>query len=137
MIEERVYNFEHLSSIYILPVLNYCVYTDVKRLLQVCLSCSIQFRHGGLLPCGVKIIFTFCESAKTHMLPVTHIPRATKSLSRESFHPAYSCLDTTACFLVQKHFDEEAYTFLTGFYFNAKLTSGALGIWHSLVLCSI
>lgn len=30
MIEERVYNFEHLSSIYILPVLNYCVYRDVK-----------------------------------------------------------------------------------------------------------
>lgn len=71
------------------------------------------------------------------MLPVTHIPRATKSLSRESFHPAYSCLNTTVCFLVQKHFPEEAYTFLASFCSNAKLTSGALGIWHSLVLYSV
>ena len=133
MVEEKVYNFEHLSTIYISPALNYCVYTDMKRFLQVCLSCSIKFLHGALLPCGVKIIFTFCESAKPHMLPVTHIPHGTKSLSRESFCPAYSCLSTTVCFLVEKHFPEEAYTFLAGFCFNAKLTSEALGIWHSLV----
>lgn len=39
-------------------------------------------------------------------------------------------------FLIQKHFPEEAYTFLSGFYFNGELTSGTLGIWHSLVLYS-
>lgn len=38
--------------------------------------------------------------------------------------------------LIQKHFPEEAYTFLSGLYFNGELTSGTLGIWHSLVLYS-
>lgn len=137
MVEEKVYSFDHLSSIYILPVLNCYVYADMKRFLQVRVLRSVRFRHGELLPCSVKIIFTFCQSAKAHTLPVTYVPCATKSLSREGFYPAYSCLNTTVCFLIQKHFPEEACTFLDGFYFNAKLTSVALGIWHSLDLYSV
>jgi len=37
MVEEKAYDFEHLSSTCILPVLNCCVYTDMKRFLKVCL----------------------------------------------------------------------------------------------------
>lgn len=135
MVEEKLNNFEHLS-LCISPVLNYCVFTDMKRFLQVCLSSSIKFQYGGLL-CDVKIIFTFCRNAKMHMLPVTHIPRTTKSLSLLKAFTLLILASTPLCFLVQKHLPEEAYTFLSSFYFNAKLPSGAVGIWHSLVLYSV
>lgn len=45
---------------------------------------------------------------KKRTIPVTHIPHTSKHLCHESFHPAYSCLGTTVCFLVQKHFPKEA-----------------------------
>lgn len=71
------------------------------------------------------------------MLLVTCVSRTTRRHPRESFHPAYSCLNTPVCILAQKHFPEEAYTFLTRFCFNADLTSGVLGILHSLDLYSV
>lgn len=98
------------------------------------LSCLIQFQHRGHLPCGVKIVFPFCERAKMHMLPVTHIPHATRSVSCGSFCPTYHCLNTTVClfcwvfFLLQKHFYEEAYTFLSGFF--VLIVSSQVGHWE-------